>query len=69
MSKKKTTVRWRYGKKGFSFLVDGTVNEKRLCYYTTKRALLKGTERYMGDRPYTVVDETGVSYRNNPKKK
>lgn len=69
MSKKKTTVRWRYGKKGFSFLVDGTVNEKRLCYYTTKRALLKGTARFMGDRPCTVVDETGMSYRNNPKKK
>ena len=43
--------------------------KKRLCYYTTKRALLKGTERFMNDRPYTVVDETGMSYRNNPKKK
>lgn len=69
MSKKKVTVRWRYGKKGFTFLVDGAVNEKRLCYYTTKRALWRGTMRYMGDRPHTIVDETGVSYRGNKLKK
>lgn len=67
--KKKVTVRWRYGKKGFTFLVDGAVNEKRLCFYSTKCALLLGTKRFMGDRPYTVVDETGVSYRGNKLKK
>lgn len=69
MSKKKVTVRWRYGKKGFTFLVDGSVNEKRTCYYTSKRSLWRGTARYMGDRPYTVVDETGVTYRGNKLKK
>lgn len=68
MATKKVTVRWRYGKKGFTLLVDGAVNEKRLCYYTTKRALYTGTKRYMGGRPFTVVDETGVSYRGNKKK-
>ncbi len=63
MAQRKVTVRWRHGKRGFTFLVDGSVNEKRTCYYITKRSLWRGTKRYMGDRPHTVIDETGVSYR------
>lgn len=65
---RKVTVRLKYGKRGFSFLVDGSTNSKRLCYYTKKRALLKGVERFLGSQPYTIVDGTGMSHRNNKKK-
>lgn len=69
MSKRKTKVIWKLGKKGFTFLVDGVVNSKTTVFYTTKRALAKGTARFMGEKPYTVDDQTGVSWRGRPVKK
>lgn len=69
MSKRKTKVIWKLGKKGFTFLVDGVVNSKTTVFYTTKRALAMGTKRFMAGKPYTVDDQTGVSYRGRPVKK
>lgn len=68
MSKqRKVTVRLKWGKRGFHFLEDGSVNRKGTSYYTMKRSLIRGVARFMGNRPHTVVDETGRTWRNNPK--
>lgn len=65
---RKATVRLKYGKKGFQFVKDGSANDKRMVYYTTKRAAKKGVSRFMGEKPYNLVDETGVTDRGTPKK-
>jgi hypothetical protein len=70
MSKKRrATVRLKYGKRGYLFLIDQAVNTKRLCYYTTKRAARRGIARTMGEKPYLIVDETGMTERGTPKKR
>lgn len=64
---RKATVRLKLGKRGFHFLQDGSVNAKKTCYYTRKDSAIVGVRRFMGTKPYKLVDETGVSYRGNPK--
>lgn len=68
MAQRKVTVRLKHGRKGFTFLVDGSVNAKTTCYYTRKSAAVRGVSRFMGSKPHAIVDETGVSFRNRPKK-
>ncbi len=68
-TQRKVTVRLRHGNKGFRFVIDGSVNEGKKSFYTTKRALLKGVARAQANdkRTFHVVDETGMSFRGNPK--
>jgi len=68
MAKKKVTVRLKYGKSGFRFVIDGSVNEGKKSFYTTKRALVKGVRRAQDNdmRTFNVVDETGMTWRGNP---
>ncbi len=72
MNKRKVTVRWvltKHKNQPFTFVVDSVVDSGPRIRYSTKRSLWRGTMRYMGDRPHTIVDETGVSYRGNKLKK
>lgn len=68
-NQRKATVRLKLGKRGFHFFLDGSVNDKRNVFYTTKRAAQKGIKRFMVGKLYRVVDETGVTHRGNKMKK
>lgn len=70
MANKKVTVRLKYGKRGWHYVIDGSANEGKKCFYTTRRALETGLKRAQNNdkRTFNLVDETGVTWLGKKKK-